>query len=247
MRMPARFSALAATAALLGSGLIGLTATTAHATAQGPVDVTSVSGGTVGVAYSTNEVQLKLATTLASGVGDWFITSADVYRGSTKVGTVSYPAASGSESKTFEFSLKNSWGRGTFTIRNAAISAYTTSGSAYGAYTDTSIAGHFTVKSASDGNLSFGNAISVKASGHKKSFKVGLHYYSTSGWKPWKGHKVSIQEYTKKHWKTVKKLKLNSKGKGSWVRHTGTRYSYRLTAASSSTVLGGITKGTGKL
>lgn len=244
MRISARPAAALTAAAMAATAVVGITSTAAHADTA-PVDVVSVTGS--GAAYTTNSpVGLKISVATSGDVAQWYVESAQIYRGSTLVGTVTDPAYYQGKS-VFGFSFKNSWGRGTFTVRNAVIHAYASSSSMYPEYTDSTIAGSFTIKSASDGNLSRKNAIKVISHGKKKSFTVGLRYLSTSGWKPWKGHVVAIQEKTHGHWKTLKHLRLSSKGQATWSRRTGTKYAYRLTTASTSTIYGGSSHPTPKL
>jgi hypothetical protein len=230
--------AVTATALMGATGLVATTTSSASAQ-DSPVDVVSVSGHAA-IAYNGQYVHLKARITAPSTITSWYVTSADVYKGSRKVGTTSYPIASGGGTD-FAVKFTNSWGRGKMTIRNAHISAYTAS--THYEYVDTSFTGTFTVKSASTGKLPGGNAIHIESHGARKKFKVGLKYFSASGWKPWKHHKVQIQMRKHGHWKTIKKLKLNKRGVAHWHRTSRAKHTYRLRAHSTSTIAGGKTSG----
>jgi len=233
-------AALAAATTVASAGVLVGTTAAAHAT--GGVDITAVSGSAV-IGTSAQWVNIRMAATVDPSVTSWYANQVDVYRGSVKVGTTTNIYQTSNNQLTVK--LSNSWGRGTFTLRNLQGSYYTSDNS--GSIVDNSIAGGIAVKGASDGNLAYHNALNVTARGKKHSFTVGLRYFSTTGWKPWAAHKVSIQQKVGAKWKTIKVLKLNSKGKSAWVRKTGKKYSYRLLTAGTSTVIGGATRGTSKL
>lgn len=230
--------AVTATALMGAAGLVA-TSTSSASAQDSPVNVVSVKGKAV-IGYKAQTVALKGTVTAPSTITSWYITAIDVYHGSKKVGSLSYPMSSSSGSR-FSFVYKSGWGRGTITFRNAQIHAYTADGSY--SYTDTNFSTSFHVKSASDGKLPGHNALHIGSHGSHKSFKAGLRYFSAQGWKPWKGHKVKIQVKKGSHWKTIKKLKLNKKGVAKWHRTSHKKAKYRLLAKSTSTIQGGKTGG----
>jgi len=230
--------AVTATALMGAAGLVATTTSSASAQ-ETPVNVVSVRGAAT-IGYKAQVVHLKASVTAPSTITSWYVTAVDVYRGSRKVGALSYPISSG-QGSDFSFIYKSGWGRGPITFRNAQIHAYSASGSS--SYTDTNFSTTFRVKSGSEGKLSGHNAIHIESHGAKKKFKVGLRYFSPQGWKPWKGHKVQIQVKKGSHWKKLKKLKLNKKGVAKWHRTTHKKFKYRLVAKATATIQGGKTPG----
>lgn len=243
--------AVAAATALASVGVLVGTTTAAHAT--GTVDVTAVSG-TVGMRARTSQDVLTIAAKVDPAATQWQPVAVDVYRGATKVGTIAntvdstgyyqFNRLAQKDNNKLLVTLSNSWGRGTFTLRNLQV---TFDGQTVGS-TDPTVAGGFRVLHGVNGNLAKHKALLIRTRGKTHKFSVGLSYFNSAGvWKPWVGHKVAIQQKIGARWKTIKVLKLNRTGKATWTRKTSKRFSYRMSTASTSTILGGATNGTSRL
>ena len=234
---------LAAATTLAATGLALGTAGAANAASA--VNITSIGGGGV-LSSSTGTAYVTIKRTTGSNVGNWYVDSADVYQGSHKVGTAA--SAYRYNSSTLAVTIKNTFGRGKFTLKHIKIDWYAKDYSSSGTIYDNTVTGTFTIKGATAGHLKHNRyALVVKAHGSHKTFKIGLRYYSTSGWKAWKHHKVKIQEKKGKHWKTVKKVKTNRKGLAHWSRHVHKKYKYRIVVAGTGSIQGGRTSPSRKL
>jgi len=225
-------AAIAAATTLAGTGIALGTATSAQAATQG-VDITAVSGTAVADS-STVYAKFSMRYTVASGVRSFYLDSADIYRGSTKVGTASIFQYN---STTMAASFPNTVGRGTFTLRNIKYSCYMTDYSDCPETPDPSTAGSIRVLSLSKGKLAHGtSALRIVYRGKVHHFHIGLRYYSATGWKNWKHKKVKILVKKHGHWKTFKKVKLNKKGKANFTRRVPKKYLYRILAPGTSTI-----------
>ncbi|MBW9215501.1 hypothetical protein KV102_11680 [Mumia sp. zg.B53] len=209
-------------------------------TPERPVDIVSIAAQSAYINYKTKGLDVGVTGQVGPNVS-YFSMTANVYRGSTRVGTVSLSSSTGSGYLTF----RSGWGRGTFRVANVAITGGRTDGSTF-AYTDATAGGYFTVKSAIEGNLKYRNVISIKSTGSKKKVKVGVRYYSPTGWKPYRGKKVVVQ-VKKGKWKKKKALRLNRKGKAGFTFYSSKRAKYRLKIPATKTVQGGYSRGTIKL
>jgi len=225
-------AAIAAATTLATAGVLVGTTGAAHAAGQG-VDITAVSGTAVADS-STVYAKFAMRYTVASGVRSFYLDSADIYRGSTKVGTASIRQYN---STTMAASFPNTVGRGTFTLRNIKYSCYMTDYSDCPETPDASTAGSIRVLSLSKGKLAGGrSAMRIRYRGKVHHFHIGLRYYSATGWKNWKHKKVKIQIKKHGHWKNFKKVKLNKKGKANFTRRVPKKYLYRILAPGTSTV-----------
>ena len=235
-------AALAAATALAATGLAIGTAGAAQAATN--VDITSVSGGGV-LSATTGSAYVKIKFTTAPKVGSWYVEGADVYRGSRKLATVD---AFRYNSSVLYVPIKNAWGRGKFSLRHIKINWFSKDSSSEGTFFDNNVAGTFTIKGGTAGHLKHNTyALVVKAHGSHKTFKIGLRYYATSGWKAWKHHKVAIQEKKGSHWKTIKRVKTNKKGKAGWSRTVHKKYKYRIVVKGTPYIQGGRTSPSSKL
>ncbi|PFG44812.1 hypothetical protein ATJ88_3549 [Isoptericola jiangsuensis] len=244
---------LAATSVAAASLLLGTLVAPASA-ATSPINVTSVtvkaSYGGPAIAEKTKYYQY---TTKATGTvtEGWVDIVGDVYRGSTKVASnigLGY-AYSGGKDYTGYITAKNSWGRGTFKVKNVRVVHDLYDGTKQ-TYKDTSYSGGtFYMKSAIDGNLTkYGTVIQVNTKGAKKTVKVGVKKYTVSkAWEPYAGKWVKIQFKKDGVWKTKKTVKLNSKGRATYAFTSSKKYKYRVVVPGTSTVMGGASQGTPKL
>ncbi|WP_277212050.1 hypothetical protein [Isoptericola croceus] len=230
---------LAATSVAAASLLLGTLVAPAAASTGSPIDVTSVTvkPSYGGVAIYEKTKYYRITTKAKVGTLDgWADIYGDVYRGSKKVASavdLGYAYSGGQNLSTY-LPAKSSWGRGKFQIKNVRV-VYNSK-----TYKDTNVSGgSFTMKSAIDGKLKYGNVIQVQADGKKKTVKVGVKRYTTTGWKSYAGKKVKIQYKTSSGWKTKKIVKLNSKGKATYKFSSAKRYKYRVVVPKTSTTVGG--------
>lgn len=181
---------VAAATALASVGVLVGTTTAAHAT--GTVEVTAVSG-TVGMRGATTQAVLAIAAKVDPAATQWQPVAVDVYRGTTKLGTIAntldsagyyqFSRLAQKDNNKLLVTLRNTWGRGTFTLRNLRA---TFDGKTVGS-TDPTIAGAFRVLHGVDGNLAKHKALLVRTRGKTHKFSVGLRYFNAAGvWKPWR-------------------------------------------------------------
>ncbi|ANC32137.1 hypothetical protein [Isoptericola dokdonensis] len=244
---------LAATSVAAASLLLG-TLVAPAAAATSPINVTSVSikASYGGPAISAKTKYYEFTTKASGSVSQgWVDIVGDVYRGSTKVASnieLGY-VYSGGKDLTGYVLAKNSWGRGTFKVKNVRV-VHDLYNNTVKTYKDTTVSGGtFYIKSAINGNLTkYGTVIQVKTSGSKKTVKVGIKQYTVKkAWEPYKGKKVKIQQKKGGKWVTKKTVKLNSKGKATYKLTSAKKYKYRVLVPGSSTVVGGYSQGTPKL
>lgn len=232
-------AALAAATTLASAGLVVASGAAANATTPTcGVSVPSISGAAV-IRPSVSWISVNAPATAQSGVTSWFVTGADVYRGATKVGSFSQQNGIYAQSNKINLTFRNAWGRGAFSLRNVAISYYTNTSS--GTCT-LNPAGSFAVRSGVEGNLTrYATAFTVKVNprGTARTLTVGLHFYSATGWRPWVGERIQFQALVAGKWKTLKAMKLNAKGKATWVRYTRLKFRYRVVAPTWGNVSGG--------
>ncbi len=245
MRISFKRSAALAIATTLASAGIALgTTTAAQAATCAGVTVNSVNGGATIASYSSQVVYLSMSASSDPGITDWFVDSADVYRGNTFVGTID-PVAGHDYGSRFSFIVPNSWGRGAFSVRNLKITSY---GTGSGHCEGVNVPSSFRILSAIRGNVDGYNAVHITARGATHKFKVGTSYYATNGkWVGWRGHKLKVQMKKGSHWKTIKTVKLNKKGKGAFTKRIPGKHKFRAVIAGTSTIMGGATPGTKKL
>jgi len=239
IRKPA---ALAAATTLATAGILVSTSTAAHA--AGEVDIVSIRGAALAQSSAVSTTA-SMSVNLAPGIGAWFPRSADVYRGSVRVGTASLYKA---DATHLGVRFPNSAGRGLLTLRNIKIDWYAADNSSSGTLSDASTSGGIMVKGAINGNLSrYGTALKLRVRGKTHKFQFGIKYFSPTGWRNFAHHPVTLQQYSGGRWRAVKTVKLNNLGRAAWTRKTKKKFSYRLLSKPTSTVVGAYTRGTSRL
>lgn len=247
-----RAAVVVAGGALAFSGLAFASAAPAAA-ATSPIDVTSIrvaSSSGPYMSYSTKYMQTATDMRQVGSLGQYgrVTVYGDIYRGSTRLLANQQLAyvSNTYQSTTSGFTFKNGWGRGAFRVANVRVQ-WNDGNNNIRWFTDASVAGRgFTIKSAIEGNLKYRNVISIKSTGSKKKVKVGVRYYSPTGWKPYRGKKVVVQ-VKKGKWKKKKALRLNRKGKAGFTFYSSKRAKYRVKIPATKTVQGGYSRGTIKL
>lgn len=211
-------------------GTSGASVSAAAVTPQRPVDVTRIRAVGGAITYSTKGVDIAASGSFHPGIS-YFSMTAGVYRGSKRIGSVYLSSSNGKGYLSF----RSGWGRGTFRIANVHVSGSMNSSYNYAKfnYNDAALGGAFSIKS----GLKASGKVKYWYGSSKKVATIKLKRYNPSGWKNYKT-KVKLQR--KSHgWKTIKKLKLNRKGKAKYTFRSSKKYKYRFVVKATSTTAGG--------
>ncbi|MDR2256959.1 MAG: hypothetical protein LBE25_13335 [Arthrobacter sp.] len=185
---------------------------------------------------------IAISGDVANGVvGAEYQFSADIYRGSKRVKTVTFKKGTSSYTQAFcpkvsaarygSFQIKNVRVKGRYQVSNGSIHSFNY---AVGKNSKT-----FYYKGAIDGSL-YGK----KAAGSsKRTFTAKLTYFSDKHqkWVKYNPSGAKLQVKSGGKWKTVKSLKFKS-GKASYSLRTSSKKSYRLYVPAKSYAIGGTTR-----
>ncbi|MGH1562067.1 hypothetical protein [Mumia sp. DW29H23] len=235
-----RASAALAGGALAFSGL-AVVSTAPAAAATSPIDVTSfkVYPSYGGTAINASTKSYRIATN-ARAVGAF--TSAtiyvDVYRGATRVAANVQAAYIGSsyQNMTGYLTVRNGWGRGAFRLANVRVEWYDTDYNKLSAVDGSYTGGGFAVKS----GLKASGKVRYWSNSSRKVANIKLKRYLSNGKYYNYKTKVKLQRKKSGKWRTVKTLKLNSKGAAKYSFRSSKKYKYRFVVKANSTTAGGV-------
>jgi hypothetical protein len=118
------------------------------------------------------------------------------------------------------------------TVATAAPSAPVSTSSAVTASSNVSIAGF---------PMDPQSKIRVNKRGSKLKFRLTARFLNEFG-RPVGVRKATIQVHKKGKWRTLKNVRLNSEGRGSYKRTDGKKRKYRMLIKPTSLYVGGVTK-----
>lgn len=134
------------------------------------------------------------------------------------------------------------WGAGTVRLTNFTASGYDTRPGHTGAYYDTpvsAVANSVRVRYAVESRY---DNLRVSKRGKKLTFKVNATYRDKNEKKK-SAKRATIQVKKGGKWKSLKTIKLNSKGKGTYKKSDKKKRQYRLQIKTTNTLQGGTTSG----
>lgn len=137
------------------------------------------------------------------------------------------------------------WGSGTVRLINFTASGFDTRPGNVGAYYDRPIpapANATRVRYA----VESGSGLKVTKRGKKMTFKLKATYRDKSE-KRKSAKRATIQVKKSGKWKTLKNVKLNSKGKATYKRKDGKKRQYRMVIKTTNTLQGATTRGAIKI
>ncbi|KAA1422660.1 hypothetical protein FE697_010760 [Mumia zhuanghuii] len=236
-----RASAVVAGGALAFSGLAVASAAPAAA-AVSPVDVTGIKvypsyGGTA-INASTKGYRIATTARQVAPIPYSATIYVDVYRAGTRVAANVQAAyiGSGYTNMTGYLTVQNSWGRGPFYVSNVRVQ-WNDANYVKQTAVDSSVAGRtFSVKS----GLKASGKVRYWYGSSKKVANIKLQRFSSNGKYTNYKTKVKLQRKKSGKWRTVKTLKLNSKGKAKYTFRSSKKYKYRFVVKGTSTTAGGV-------
>lgn len=220
-----RTAAIAVASTALVAG--GATAATAA-----PGDGTTVTSVKLGQSATYNKTGNQVTGTIAISAPD------GLYSLKATVNVNGKPVANGVTINNYTngsqgFSYNRKWGAGVVSLTN-----FTANGPGFTNKPVPAPANSTRVRYA----LESRQGIYVSKRGKKMTFKITATYRDKSE-KRKSAKKATVQVKKGSKWKTLKKVKLNSKGQASFKRKDGKKRSYRVVVKTTNTFLGGNTKG----